>query len=142
MGPARGAGGDCCEIDHTLRLAKGVEAMITGLAGASIWSEDLNNLLPFYRDVLGLAVTVQTPGFVVLGGLGLGTHSEVRGRNADPARHMVGLKTNEITVDWKRLKDAGVEFVEDPTDYGNLRIATLKDPEGNLVQLFQSTGAA
>ena len=42
--------------------------MITGLAGASIWSEDLNSLLPFYWDVLGLKVSVQTPGFVVLGG--------------------------------------------------------------------------
>jgi predicted enzyme related to lactoylglutathione lyase len=116
--------------------------MITGLAGASIWSEDLNHLLPFYRDVLGLEVSVQTPGFVVLGGLGLGTHSQVRGRNADPARHMVGLTSNDITADWKRLKDAGVEFIEDPTDDGNLKIATLKDPEGNLVQLFQPSGAA
>jgi predicted enzyme related to lactoylglutathione lyase len=116
--------------------------MITKLAGASIWSEDVNNLLPFYRDVLGLAVTVRTPGFVVLGGLGLGTHSQVRGRNADPARHMVGLTTTDIMADWKRLKDAGVEFVEDPTDYGNLMIATLKDPEGNLVQLFQPSAGA
>ena len=111
--------------------------MITGLAGASIWSEDLNNLLPFYRDVIGLKVSVETPGFVVLGGIGLGTHSDVRGRNADPARHMVGLTTNDIRADWKRLRDAGVEFVEDPTDSENLTIATLKDPEGNLVQLFQ-----
>jgi len=116
--------------------------MITGLAGASIWSEDLNNLLPFYRDVLGLAVSVQTPGFVVLGELGLGTHSQVLGRSADSARHMVGLTTTDITADCKRLKDAGVEFIEDPRDYGNLWIATLKDPEGNLVQLFQPTGRA
>ena len=43
------------------------------------------------------------------------------------------------TRDWKRLKAAGVEFIEDPTDYGPLRIATLKDPEGNLVQLLQSS---
>jgi len=35
------------------------------------------------------------------------------------------------------LKDAGFEFVEDPKDDGNLWIATLKDPEGNLVQLLQ-----
>jgi len=41
--------------------------MIKGLRGATIWSEDLGNLLPFYRDVLGLGVGVQTPGFVVLG---------------------------------------------------------------------------
>jgi glyoxalase/bleomycin resistance protein/dioxygenase superfamily protein len=36
------------------------------------------------------------------------------------------------------LKAAGVEFIEDPTDYGNMRIVTLKDPEGNLVQLLES----
>jgi catechol 2,3-dioxygenase-like lactoylglutathione lyase family enzyme len=116
--------------------------MIKGLAGATIWSEDLNKLLPFYRDVLGLAVGVQTPGFVVLAppgepALALGTHSEVRGRNTDAARHMVGLRTDDVRADWKRLKGAGVEFIEDPTDYGNVRIATLKDPDGNLVQLLQ-----
>jgi len=118
--------------------------MIKGLRGASIWSEDLGNLLPFYRDVLGLKVGIQVPGFVVLGeprspALALCTHSEVRGRNIGPARHMVGLSTDDVTADWKRLKAAGVEFVEDPTDYGQLRIATLKDPEGNLVQLLQPT---
>jgi predicted enzyme related to lactoylglutathione lyase len=117
--------------------------MIKGLRSATIWSEDLNNLLPFYRDTLGLPVAIQIPGFVVLGDLGkpalaLGTHSEVRGRNTDPARHMVGLSTDDVDGDWKRLKHAGVEFVETPTDYGTLRIATLKDPEGNLVQLLQS----
>jgi predicted enzyme related to lactoylglutathione lyase len=116
--------------------------MITGLRGATIWSEDLNHLLPFYRDVLGLPVVVDTPGFVVLGpregpALALGTHSEVRGRNADPARHMVGLTTDDIAKDWKRLKEAGVEFVEDPKDYGSVWVATFKDPEGNLLQLLQ-----
>ena len=116
--------------------------MIKGLAGATIWSEDVDNLLPFYRDLLGLEASVEIPGFVVLGELGtpvlaLGTHSEVHGHNADPARHMVGLLTDDIDTDCKRLKNAGVEFVEDPTDYDRLRIATLKDPEGNLIQLLQ-----
>ena len=37
----------------------------------------------------------------------------------------------------KRLKAAGVSFVENPTDYDRLRIATLEDPEGNLIQLLQ-----
>ena len=93
-------------------------------------------------DVIGLPVGIQFDGFAVLGELGkatlaLGTHSQVRGRNADPARHMIGLGTDDVDGDVKRLKSAGVEFVEDPTDYGTLRIATLKDPEGNLVQLLQ-----
>lgn len=119
--------------------------MIKEFAGATIWSEDLNNLLPFYRDVLGLKVTMASPQHVLLGAaspeapaLGLGTHSEVHGRNADPARHMVGFSSDDLAADWRRLKAAGVEFIEDPTDYGGLSIATLKDPEGNLVQLWQA----
>jgi predicted enzyme related to lactoylglutathione lyase len=36
------------------------------------------------------------------------------------------------------MKGAGVEFVEDPTDYRTVRLATMRDPEGNLVQLLQS----
>ena len=116
--------------------------MINGLRAVSVWSADLNNLLPFYRDVLGLKVAIQSPRFVVLGEpgaptIGLGTHGEVRGRNADPARHLVGLATDDLVADWKRLKAAGVEFVGDPTDYDTVSIATLKDPEGNLVQLLQ-----
>ena len=116
--------------------------MIDGLRGATIWSEDLGRLLPFYRDLLGLRVGLEVSGFVVLGELGtpalaLGTHSEVRGPNRDPARHMVALGTHDVSAEWKRLKAAGVEFVEDPTDYGRLRIATLRDPEGNLIQLVE-----
>jgi predicted enzyme related to lactoylglutathione lyase len=116
--------------------------MIQGLRGATIWSENHDHLLPFYRDLLGLPVMVQIPGFVVLGSRGaptlaLGTHSEVHGRNADPARHMVGLGSDDVDADWRRLTAAGVEFIETPTTYGQLRIATLKDPEGNLIQLLQ-----
>jgi predicted enzyme related to lactoylglutathione lyase len=123
--------------------------MIKQFAGATIWSEDLNNLLPFYRDILGLKATAtdETPNFVLLGEgspdapmLALGTHSEVRGRNTDPSRHMVGFVSDDLSADWERLKAAGVEFVEDPTEYGDLSIATLKDPEGNLVQLFHFRG--
>ena len=118
--------------------------MITQFAGASIWSEDLNNLLPFYRDVLGLKVGEVSEGFIILGqtspespALGLGTHSDVHGHNADPARHMVGLASDDLAADYERLKEAGVEFIQDPTDYGDILLATLKDPEGNLVQLWQ-----
>ncbi len=61
----------------------------------------------------------------------------MHGRNTDPARHMVALWTDDVRTDWNRLRSAGVEFVEDPTDYPTVRVATLKDPEGNLVQLLE-----
>src|SRR5437763_7128142 len=99
-----------------MEFVKESTAMIKGLSGATIWSEDLNNLLPFYRDVLGLTVAVEAQGFVVLGGanganLGLGTHSEVRGRASDPYRHMVGLDSDDLDADYRRRAAAGVEFI-------------------------------
>jgi predicted enzyme related to lactoylglutathione lyase len=122
--------------------------MLKGLGGATVWSEDFNNLIPFYRDVLGLKIAYEVPGFVGFGEraegggylgayLGLGTHSEVKGKASDPYRHMVGLESDDVDADFERLTAAGVEFIEQPTDYGGLRIATLRDPEGNVVQLFQ-----
>ncbi len=116
--------------------------MIKGLAGSSIWSADLNNLLAFYRDTLGLKASIETPGFVVFGDtngptLALGTHSEVKGKNADPARHMVALMTDDVEAEYQQLKAKGVEFIEEPTKFDQVTIATLKDPEGNYIQLFQ-----
>lgn len=116
--------------------------MIKGLAGSSIWSADLNNLLPFYRDTLGLKTSMESPGFVVFGDLNaptlaLGTHSEVKGKNGDPARHMVALMTDDVEAEFRQLKSKGVEFIEEPTKFDTITIATLKDPEGNYIQLFQ-----
>jgi predicted enzyme related to lactoylglutathione lyase len=117
--------------------------VITDLGGATIWSEDINNLLPFYRDVVGLQVGVATPDFVVFGdqtkpALALGTHSEVHGRTLEPARHMIGLITDNIRGDAARLKAAGVRFIEEPNDQGGgFWLATFEDPDGNLIQLFQ-----
>ncbi len=64
----------------------------------------MNNLLPFYRDTLGLTVGMESPGFVIFGdpnapSLGLGTHSEVHGANSDPARHIVVLASDDIGGD-------------------------------------------
>lgn len=117
--------------------------MIKNVCLASIWSQDLNNLLPFYRDVVGLKPSLETPGFVMFGphtgpALGLGTHSDVRGKNGDPARHIVALEVDDCAAEYARLKAAGVDFVEAPNRQGpGPTIATFRDPEGNLVQLAQ-----
>lgn len=119
--------------------------MIKGFSFASVWSSDVNNLLPFYRDTLGLKPTTETEGFVVFAGpngaaFGLGSHSEVSGKNQDSARHMVGFDVDDIQAEFQRLKSQGVEFIEEPNDQGGgFWLATFKDPEGNLVQLYEGT---
>jgi predicted enzyme related to lactoylglutathione lyase len=55
---------------------------------------------------------------------------------------MVGLETDGIDTEFTRLKRNGVELIEEPAEPGpaGVRVATFKDPEGNLVQLLQSSG--
>lgn len=123
--------------------------MIKGLKSASIWSEDhTKKLLPFYRDVVGLPVALEVPGFAVLGNqagatLNLGTHSDVRGDARDPYRHIVALEVDDCRAETARLKAGGVPFVEEPNviEGAGITIATFKDPEGNLVQIFQGSPA-
>jgi predicted enzyme related to lactoylglutathione lyase len=124
--------------------------MITGLGGTTIFTEDVDRLAAFYRDVVGLPVNPNSgtdpasgETFYVLGPangptLNVGKHSEVHGTNADPARHISGLLTDDIEADFQRLKSQGVGFIEEPTPAGDgLRIATFKDPDGNYIQLLQ-----
>ena len=122
--------------------------MIKRFSSATIWSNDLNNLLPFYRDTLGMKTSMESERFVVFGDVtgpifALGSHSDVSGKNGDAARHMVGFDVDDIQGEFQRLKSEGVEFVEEPADQGDgFWIATLRDPEGNLVQLFEGTPPA
>ena len=115
--------------------------MIKRFDGVTLWSSDLNNLLPFYRDVIGLPVAMEGPGFVILGEfenprLCIGTHSEVRGRPTDPHRWLIRFESTDLRADLDRLRSAGVEVIEEPNDQGGgFWLGTVKDPEGNLVQL-------
>lgn len=115
--------------------------MITRFDGMTIWSSDLNRLLPFYRDTMGLPVALDSPEFVILGDLQeptlcLGTHSEIRGPNPDPHRFLAQLRTDDIQGEVARLAAAGVPIYQQPEHQGDgFWIATCEDPDGNLVQL-------
>ena len=95
--------------------------MIEGLSGATIWSQDLRNLLPFYRRRAGPPVGIQNPGFVVFRQPRRAVRAShwarraVRGRNADPARHMVGLTTDDVRADSNAPERCrGREFIGGP----------------------------
>jgi predicted enzyme related to lactoylglutathione lyase len=109
---------------------------------AIIWTEEMDRLLPFYRDVLGMGTQMEADGFVVLGGgkLALGVHSDVKGASRDPKRLMVNLSVDDCQAEYERLKAQGVKFLREPSqDPGGVIIATLADPDGNTLQLFQES---
>lgn len=57
--------------------------MISGVHSVIIFTGNMERMLPFYRDVLGLDAEMESDEFAVLAGgkLGLGAHSEVSGRS-------------------------------------------------------------
>jgi predicted enzyme related to lactoylglutathione lyase len=55
---------------------------------------------------------------------------------------MVGLTTDDVHAEYERLRAAGIEFVDPPTNFDDgVTIATCKDPEGNYVQIMQFSGS-
>ena len=51
------------------------------------------------------------------------------------------FEVNDIQEEYARLKKRGVEFTMEPTNMGMTTIAILNDTCGNLIQIYQITGA-
>jgi predicted enzyme related to lactoylglutathione lyase len=116
--------------------------MIEGVVGVTIWTDSVERLVPFYRDVLGLPVHSVRPDWVSFRfgemRLNLGLHSQVAGVSRDPYRIMVHLGVRDIHALYARLKERGVEFIRPPEreEWGGW-VATFRDPDGNVLQLLQ-----
>ena len=119
---------------------------ITGIAGVIIWTEPARHaeMARFYRDVVGLTPRSDREGFINFEWgemrLTVARHSALAGPSADPKRIMVNLQTHRIQEAYRRLSAAGVEFSRPPErePWGGW-IATFSDPDGNVVQLMQTS---
>ena len=116
--------------------------MIDGIAGVTIWTDDLDRLLPFYRDILGLTPHSVHPTSAAFSfgevRLNLGLHSEVTGKTRDPYRIMINLGTQDIHDAHRRLTAQEVEFLRPPEqEHWGGWVATFLDPDGNVLQLLQ-----
>lgn len=47
------------------------------------------------------------------------------------------FQVENLEAEWKRLTGLGVQFIQEPIDAGPVRMATLDDTCGNLIQLIQ-----
>ena len=116
--------------------------MIQNLAGVIIWTDDLERLSAFYRDVLGLTLHSVRPDFVAFSfgdvRLSLGKHRQVSGPARDPYRIMINLGTTDMHRLYRRLEARGVTFIRAPEQeqWGGW-VATFADPDGNILQLLQ-----
>ena len=89
-------------------------------------SERFDEMARFYRDVLGLPVRSDRPGFInfVFGD--------------DPDRLMINFSTEDAASAVAHLVAAGVDIVRNAEreKWGGW-VATFRDPDGNLLQLLE-----
>lgn len=116
--------------------------MVTGVVGITLWTDDLERLFRFYSEVMMLPLHSRHEGFIAfeLGDVrfNIGLHSNVNGPSTDPYRVMPHLGVEDIHREYRRLTGLNVEFLRPPEQesWGGW-VATLKDPDGNILQLLQ-----
>ena len=117
------------------------------LVSLRLITDDVTGLAAFYERVTGTPVEWSTPDFAELrtsvGVLALGSTRTVAlfgagsARPADNHTAIIEFQVDDVDAAYDRIRQAPTEFVNGPTTmpWGN-RSLLLRDPDGNLVNLF------
>lgn len=117
-----------------------------------LFSENPDKLVKFYNKVLGFKIKneLKLPldyGYNVLANdeyeIWIAEHSEVKGYNKDPYRHIITFYVDNIQPYYDKVKDAkGVKIEQEPVNMSEFnpkekrRVFTIFDPEGNCLQFI------
>jgi lactoylglutathione lyase len=117
---------------------------LSNLAYVIIYVKDTEKSVPFYRDLLGIKVKMQHPGWVELetGHTILALHGEEKPSVArGQGQPIMVFHVEKIHETFEALKANGVKFDAEPRqvceegDSAGLS-ADFKDPDGNLLSIF------
>jgi catechol 2,3-dioxygenase-like lactoylglutathione lyase family enzyme len=142
--------------------------MIKGIHHTAISTGDFERALAFYRDLLGFEMVSELnwPAGVELADTITGLEGSaarsamLRASNtsielfefasptprpSDPKRPVcdhgithIALEVDDIDVEYERLKAAGMSFHCPPQELGVSRVTYGRDPDGNVLELWQS----
>lgn len=136
------------QIDWFLGAAPAKEGRVRAVSHVRLVTADLPPCIAFYRDVLGLKLAVDVPGtyaeFETAGArlalVGEATMGAVVGRPAPRAGDavVVCLQVDDVDAMAAKAKSRGAALVREPHDQPAWlqRVAHLRDPAGNLVELW------
>ncbi|MFD4459433.1 VOC family protein [Nocardia sp. NPDC058480] len=117
------------------------------LVSIRLITDDIEQLVGFYQRVTGIEARWATPDFAEIvtpvGTLAIGSVRTVAlfgagsARPADNHTAIIEFMVPDVDADYRRLRDAVDDFVNEPTTmpWGN-RSLLLRDPDGNLINLF------
>lgn len=108
---------------------------------------DVDGSLEFYRDLLGFNVDMHNPGkfaalkrddlTLYLSAPGAGSGGTAGGNPEPGGWNRFMFVTDDIDALVDRLSNAGASFKGEISEAGAGRARLLKDPSGNLVELFE-----
>jgi catechol 2,3-dioxygenase-like lactoylglutathione lyase family enzyme len=105
----------------------------------------------FYRDTLGIPIRADAGVYVAFdaGGFELGVYGRNDMANIVPSMSssvdrssdslLINLHVDDLAATIESLKAKGVAFETEPHDQENwgMRVVHLRDPEGNLLELYE-----
>ena len=113
-----------------------------------VFVSDMKQATAFYRDVLGLPLKFETPGWTEFGteGTTLALHAAdapvVEGKAGEhPAGGVrIGFNVTDLDVFHKRMLDKDVPCVEEPMVQFGAKLAQYSGPDGMVFSVGESAG--
>ena len=121
------------------------------LTHVSLFAQDMQSLLKFYRETMGLEVLRESNGYAELKAsenvklsffdyqrmqqtVPLVQPSEINGH-----RSVIEFRVDKLDEFCDTLRRQGVQFLTEPTNYPEwgIRSAYIQDIEGNLINLYE-----
>ena len=107
-----------------------------------IGSENPQRLVEYYTKVFGEPAWNEggfTGWQIGSGGIMVGAHDQVQGKNAQPGRLIWNIETPDVKAEFDRMVAAGATVVQEPynPDVANTEmvLCTFADPDDNYFQL-------
>ena len=118
---------------------------VTGIGGFFFRAADADALAAWYRDTLGIPEVPQSyddaSWWQAAGTTVFTPMAEAMDQFGEPqAGWAINFRVDDLAAMVAQLEAAGVHVEVDPETYPNGIFASLRDPEGNPIQLWQPAG--
>ena len=118
---------------------------IKSICGVIITTDKMNEIVAFYRDVLGLPLSREEHGGlevhygVDLGNVHFAIHPLASFGETQPgnATTKIAFEVDSLADQLHKLSDAGLRSEQEPHDEGFGPLASVRDPDGNLIELVE-----
>jgi predicted enzyme related to lactoylglutathione lyase len=116
-------------------------AALQGLRTVIYYVADIERAKAWYRSLLGVEPYFDQPFYVGfnVGGFELGLHPATDTQRPGAGGQVAYWGVESMKAAWARAMEAGLAAVEQPQDVGEgIRVASVKDPFGNLIGLIEN----